>query len=139
MTLKELCETISCRNSEQMPSASSGNDHSPEGGSKIGCGDPMMLRIMTPESYPPVPETKTYPLRQSDPLFALCWVFHGDGYLDAAMEPADPPFSCHLPLYRRNQRSHASETAAHGPDRIRRGPGLHRAAHCRIRHSAVDL
>ena len=36
MTLKELCETISCRNSEQMPSASSGNDHSPEGGSKIG-------------------------------------------------------------------------------------------------------
>lgn len=64
----------------------------------IAKSDPLALRIMTPESFPPVPEIKTYPMEPNDPLFALCWVLRGDGLLDAAMKPASPPFRCRLPL-----------------------------------------
>lgn len=98
MTLKELCEEISCRNSEKNSKDPFGSVPSSEGAPKIGRKDSLTFRIMTPESVSSVPEIKTYPLKQSDPLFALCWVFHGDGFLDAAIKPAVPPFCCRLPF-----------------------------------------
>lgn len=81
MNLSQYCRSISCQNSPL-----------------IADSDSLGLRIMSPEYSPLAQETKTYPLPQTEPLFALCWVLETDGYLCATMKPSSSPFRCRIPF-----------------------------------------
>jgi AraC-like DNA-binding protein/mannose-6-phosphate isomerase-like protein (cupin superfamily) len=76
MTLKNLCEDISCNDANMLGE-----------GSQIGS------RIMCPEYSLHIEDRKTYPLSQDERVFALCWVIHPDRKLYGTIKPSAVSFS----------------------------------------------
>lgn len=75
MSLKSLCERISCNDPNMLREDSS-----------IG------QRIMCPEYSLSYEDTKTYPLPKNSRLFALCWVINANHRLYSTIKPFQPSF-----------------------------------------------
>ena len=76
MSLKHLCEDISCNDPNML-----------EDGSHIGS------RIMCPEYSIHTEDIKTYPLSGEDGVFALCWTIHPNNKLYGTIKPSAVSFS----------------------------------------------
>ncbi len=76
MTLKHLCEEISCNDKNLLMEDS-----------QIGS------RIMCPQYSLHIEDRKTYPLSRDDGIFALCWVIHPENKLYGTIKPSDVSFS----------------------------------------------
>lgn len=76
MTLKALCEQISCNDPNMLP-----EDHT------IG------PRIMCPEYSLHLEDKKTYPLPKEEKLFALCWNLNANRRLYGTIKPSAVSFS----------------------------------------------
>lgn len=76
MTLKKLCENISCNDANMLDEES-----------------PIGSRIMCPEYSLHVEDRKTYPLSKDEGVFALCWTIYPDKKLYGTIKPSDVSFS----------------------------------------------
>ncbi|MDD4112246.1 MAG: AraC family transcriptional regulator [Herbinix sp.] len=76
MTLKHLCEDISCNDPNLL-----------EEGSHIGS------RIMCPEYSLHIEDRKTYPISGEEGVFALCWTVYPNNRLYGTIKPAAVSFS----------------------------------------------
>jgi len=76
MTLKQLCEEISCGDPNMLGE-----------GSQIGS------RIMCPEYSLHIEDRKTYPLSGDERVFILCWVIHPERKLYGTIKPSAVSFS----------------------------------------------
>lgn len=76
MSLKSLCEYISCDNCNMLS-----EEHT------------LGMRIMCPEYSLNIEDTKTYPLSDSNELFALCWYIKDSYRLYGTIKPYDISFS----------------------------------------------
>lgn len=76
MTLRKLCEEISCNDPNMLKE-----------GNNIGS------RIMCPEYSLHIEDRKTYPLSQEERVFALCWTIKPDKKLYGTIKPSDVSFS----------------------------------------------
>lgn len=76
MSLKHLCEEISCNDSNMLDE-----------------GSPIGSRIMCPEYSLHIEDRKTYPLSGDERVFALCWTIHPDKRLYGTIKPSTVSFS----------------------------------------------
>lgn len=76
MTLRQLCEEISCNDPNMLPES-----------------NPIGPRIMCPEYSLHVQDIKTYPLSHDERVFALCWVIGNGNRLYGTIKPANDSFS----------------------------------------------
>lgn len=82
MTLKELCEKISCNDSNMLSE-----------------DNPVGLRIMRPEYSLDQQEVKTYPFPSAEHLFSLCWIFRENRRLYSTIKPSAESFSYSCSFY----------------------------------------
>ena len=81
MTLKSLCEQISCNDTNMLRE-----------------DNPIGSRIMCPEYSLHLEDKKTYPLPKEEHLFALCWNVSPNHRLYGTIKPSAVSFSysCHF-------------------------------------------